>query len=194
MALPRGSNALLALLLVLLVGGLAVLATLQYRWIDRVSEAERQRMRANLDFSSRRFADELRREIEPLIAPFDVAEAATFRRDTRVGKRARKTASGHGRLSCEPGLRIVGPAEGGSRQRASRRNEMARSGDAPSPARRPDGRRPRMPGPFISEIPALFIPHRPRTGRPPLPSDREPPPPDGGPPRPDAERPTSALR
>src|SRR5688572_683424 len=69
MQLPRGVNALLVVLLLLLVIGLAVLATLQYRWIDRVSEAERQRMHANIDFAARRFAQDLTAELEQL---FDI--------------------------------------------------------------------------------------------------------------------------
>jgi signal transduction histidine kinase len=57
------ANALLIGVLVLLVAGLAVLATLQYRWIDAVSEAERQRTRASLQLAARQFADELQAEV-----------------------------------------------------------------------------------------------------------------------------------
>ncbi len=53
-------------LMVLLVAGLAVLATLQYRWIDRVSDAESLRIRASIDFAARRFTQELMSEIEEL--------------------------------------------------------------------------------------------------------------------------------
>ena len=80
MHLPRGVNALLIVLLLLLVIGLAILATLQYRWIDRVSEAERQRMHANIDFAARRFADDLSGQLEQLFDTFaepnrgDIAE------------------------------------------------------------------------------------------------------------------------
>ncbi|HUP60348.1 MAG TPA: HAMP domain-containing sensor histidine kinase [Thermoanaerobaculia bacterium] len=66
----RGTNALLAALLVLLVAGLGVLAVLQYGWIDRVSDAERERMRANIDFAARRFTEELRAEIGEVFESF----------------------------------------------------------------------------------------------------------------------------
>ena len=189
MRIPRGSNALLALLLILLVGGLAVLATLQYRWIDRVSDAERQRMQANLDFSARRFADELRREIEPLIAPFDVADGADL--PSRFADWSR-TAE-HPRLveavdlaTPDRGswaLQVIDPETGGlvDTQWPSALEILHRR-----LVERPGRRQPR-PGAFVSEIPALFIPHR--NGPPGSPADREPPPPDGGPPRPDGEAP-----
>lgn len=60
----------LVALLLLLVIALGVLATLQYRWIDRVSEAERQQTRANLDFAARRFTDDLRAELHALFDAF----------------------------------------------------------------------------------------------------------------------------
>ncbi|PYQ28818.1 MAG: hypothetical protein DMF56_14180 [Acidobacteria bacterium] len=60
----------LVALLLLLVIALGVLATLQYRWIDRVSEAERQQTRANLDFAARRFTDDLRAELGALFDAF----------------------------------------------------------------------------------------------------------------------------
>ncbi|HEX2836244.1 MAG TPA: HAMP domain-containing sensor histidine kinase [Thermoanaerobaculia bacterium] len=66
MRMPKRANALLAILLLLLVAGLGVLATLQYRWIDRVSDAERERMHANLDFAARRLGGELGEEIGSL--------------------------------------------------------------------------------------------------------------------------------
>ena len=61
----------LVLLLLLLAAVLGVLATLQYRWIDRVSDAERQQMRANMDFATRVFADELRTVLEPVMRSFE---------------------------------------------------------------------------------------------------------------------------
>ena len=70
MGLPRGTNALLLALLLLLAAGLGVVATLQYRWIDRVSEAERQQLRANIDFAARRFTDDLRGEMDRLFESF----------------------------------------------------------------------------------------------------------------------------
>jgi hypothetical protein len=69
---PFRANAPVVLLLLLLAATLAVLGTLQYRWIDRVSEAERQQMRANVDFAARRFADDLSRALVQLHETFVV--------------------------------------------------------------------------------------------------------------------------
>jgi len=64
------ANALPIGILILLAGGLAVLATLQYRWIGQVSEAERVRMRASLDLSGRQFGGDLAAEIEEIFGTF----------------------------------------------------------------------------------------------------------------------------
>src|SRR4051794_40256344 len=69
---PRGTNALLVGLLLLLAAALGVLATLQYRWIDRVTDAERQQLRANIDFAARRLTDDLRAEMNQLFDAFGV--------------------------------------------------------------------------------------------------------------------------
>lgn len=64
------ANALLAGVLVLLAAGLVVLATLQYRWIDQVSEAERIRMRASLELAGRQFGGDFQGEIEEVFGAF----------------------------------------------------------------------------------------------------------------------------
>ena len=66
--------------LVLLVAGLVVLATLQYRWIDAVSEAEEHRVRASIELAARGFADDLQAEIRDIADTFsrpDDRDAAT---------------------------------------------------------------------------------------------------------------------
>jgi signal transduction histidine kinase len=65
---PR--SAWLVLLLVLLGATLLFLAALQYRWIGDVSAADEQRMRANVEFASSQFADELDRELARTFASF----------------------------------------------------------------------------------------------------------------------------
>jgi signal transduction histidine kinase len=50
----------------LLVGLVALLATMQYRWIGQVSEAERQQMERSLMLRAREFADDFDREITRL--------------------------------------------------------------------------------------------------------------------------------
>mgnify|MGYP001764342405 CR=1 FL=1 len=49
-------NRLLAVPLVLLTVALIVIGTLQYRWLGRVAEAERQQMQRNLEFAIERLA------------------------------------------------------------------------------------------------------------------------------------------
>src|SRR5918992_2368839 len=46
-----------------LLGMIAVLATLQYRWLGRISDAERERMTANLRAHAVAFAHEFDREL-----------------------------------------------------------------------------------------------------------------------------------
>jgi signal transduction histidine kinase len=53
-----------------LLGLLGLLATLQYRWLGEVSEAQRERLRANLERSARRFADDFDRELTRLFLIF----------------------------------------------------------------------------------------------------------------------------
>lgn len=56
--------------LLLLAVVLGVLATLQFRWVDRVTAAERERMRANLDFAARELARHLSNEIHDVFEMF----------------------------------------------------------------------------------------------------------------------------
>jgi signal transduction histidine kinase len=59
-------------LLAFLVLALAVLATLQYRWIGEVGEAERQRQRSAMEQAARHFGDELDRELGRTFATFQL--------------------------------------------------------------------------------------------------------------------------
>src|SRR5262245_20138202 len=67
--------------LLVLVG---TLGTLQYRWLGRVSEAEREQLRASLDRRAKEFADDFDREITRLYlglqpgAPLDLAKPDAF--------------------------------------------------------------------------------------------------------------------
>lgn len=58
-----------------LLGLLALLATLQYRWLGEVSEAQRERLHAHLERSARRFADDFDRELTRLYLDFQPAAA-----------------------------------------------------------------------------------------------------------------------
>ncbi len=70
----RGTNRLLAVPLLLLAAALAVIGTLQYRWLDRVAEAERQQMRGNLEFAAERLAEELAEEVVAVFRAFRAPE------------------------------------------------------------------------------------------------------------------------
>lgn len=60
---PRGARLLPPAVAVLLLLLLAVLATLQYRWIGRVSDLERHRMRESLLSAGSRFSEDVDREL-----------------------------------------------------------------------------------------------------------------------------------
>jgi signal transduction histidine kinase len=63
----------LLLLTTILVVALAVLATLQVRWINDLSAADEERRRGALDFAARRLADDVTRECMRLHDAFDQA-------------------------------------------------------------------------------------------------------------------------
>ncbi|HEX6096797.1 MAG TPA: HAMP domain-containing sensor histidine kinase [Thermoanaerobaculia bacterium] len=64
------TNRLLAVPLLLLAVALAVIGTLQYRWLDRVAEAERQQMRRNLEFVIERLETDLATDIHAVFRTF----------------------------------------------------------------------------------------------------------------------------
>jgi signal transduction histidine kinase len=66
---------------VLLVGLVAVLATLQYRWLGQVSEAEREQLRRSLNQRAREFADEFDFEISRAYATLQLAQGTVAARD-----------------------------------------------------------------------------------------------------------------
>jgi two-component system sensor histidine kinase SenX3 len=137
----------LILLLVLLAVLLGVLATLQYRWIDRVSDAERQQMRANIDFAGRVFADELTRELEPLVRTFEAHEDIAAAHPKLVQAAYFVDRDGDSWI-LDDGIAIAPwPKElTFLRQRLA---AMAQDAGAGPP--------PRPPGPFLAEVPALLL-------------------------------------
>jgi len=175
----------LVALLLLLVIALGVLATLQYRWIDRVSEAERQQTRANLDFAARRFTDDLRAEFNALFDAFGQPDRGEL--EERYEQWAR--AAAHPAL-----LENVYVAE--------RRDdvwgllvldrELRRFAETQWPSKLADihqrldaaaqHQRIRWLPPVIANVPAFFFPPRPRFARPDFLSEPEPDFPGGPPP------------
>jgi signal transduction histidine kinase len=152
-------NRSLVLLLVVLAVILGVLATLQYRWIDRVSVAERRQMHENIEFAARVFADDLMRELEPIAATFERGGDVSPETSTLVEAVYEITpAEGDWLLSGATGV-VEWPPE------LAPLRERLRSEVALDPRRGP----PRFPGPFLPEVPALFFVERrgPRFGGPP---------------------------
>lgn len=155
MHVPRGANALLTAMLLLLLGGLGVLATLQYRWIDRVSDAERQQMRANLDFAAHRFIDSFEAELQTAFESFAAPDD-----DLAARYEAWKRRAAHPAL-----VEAVYVIEDGTLQRL----EHGQLAAAPWPERfaslreRLGGFRGPAPGPFLSDGLGLLI-RRPRGG------------------------------
>ncbi len=81
---------------------LAILATLQYRWLGRVSAGERKLMQTNLQIKARGFCEEFDREITRTYAAFKM-DADTLRdksRNTRYAERFEKWAKN----SAHPGI------------------------------------------------------------------------------------------
>src|SRR4051812_792473 len=70
---------------------MAVLATLQYRWLGRVSDAERERMRATLDAHAAAFAQDLDRELTRAYVtfqfdPVQITDSADGRTSARFAR------------------------------------------------------------------------------------------------------------
>ena len=71
----KGSRSAAAALisLVILGAALVVLGTLQYRWIGQMADAERQRMRAGIDFAAHHYSDDLDHELTRMFFSFQIA-------------------------------------------------------------------------------------------------------------------------
>jgi signal transduction histidine kinase len=70
----KGSRSAAAALISLAVLGaaLVVLGTLQYRWIGQMADAERQRMRAGIEFAAHHFSDEFDHELTRMFFAFQM--------------------------------------------------------------------------------------------------------------------------
>jgi two-component system sensor histidine kinase SenX3 len=143
----RRANALVILLLVLLATLLGALATLQYRWIDRISDVERQQMRANMDFAARRFADDLTHELEPVVRTFEAHEDIAAAHPGLVTA-AYEIVRADDQWMLDDGRDLVAfPPELESVRRSLDNTFRDRQrGGAPPP-----------PGPFLADIPALML-------------------------------------
>src|SRR5258708_13260250 len=71
----RRSTVGLLLIVTTMVAALAVLATMQYRWLGELSEAEQQRMRAALSSGTHEVAQEVDREVNRISTNFQSAVA-----------------------------------------------------------------------------------------------------------------------
>ena len=138
---------------------LVTLAVLQYRWTGELSAAANERMRANLEESSRLLANDHRRASgsTPCLVP---AHFGSGRSPQDPGRRSRAVRGAA--CACRPGLarerRLPGPPgpDLDRGHRSSRRNELclpARRGRRPVPAR-PGTRRPgRADSPLAAATP-----------------------------------------
>src|SRR5256885_16404838 len=152
-----------------LVVALAVLATLQVRWINDLSAADEQRQRGELDFAARRLADDVTRECMRVHDTFDQApsdpEQLVHRyeqwkadaREPALIETIYQVENDDGaielsRLDTQSGALAPVPW---SSTRLDAARPMLRPG--------PDGPR-RMP--IIAEIPAVVVPLRPEGRRP----------------------------
>src|SRR4051812_31870897 len=60
------------LLVVLLLGLVGLLATLQYTWLREISDSQRERLQKNLETDTGRFAEDFNREIQNAYFPFQL--------------------------------------------------------------------------------------------------------------------------
>jgi signal transduction histidine kinase len=88
-----GSWATLAVVLVLALS-LGVLATLQYRWIDEVSRAEQQRLRASLTAAAERFGEDFDRELARVFHYFLLRPPSAEGVEERLAERYRLWLAG----------------------------------------------------------------------------------------------------
>jgi hypothetical protein len=165
----RATNALLAALLVLLILGLAVLAVLQYRWIDRVADAERQRMRANIDFAAGRFVEDVRAELGQLFESFARPEGGD------LAQRYDDWAANAQHPRLVAAIYVIDRRDDAwAVRRLDLDSLQLVEAEAPpvvSALLRQRGRI-RWPPPFLADVPALFI--APRRGPPPPEFEEEP--------------------
>ena len=71
--MKRSRSAAAALIsLTVLTAALIVLGTLQYRWIGDLANAERQRMRAGIEFAAHHFSDEFDHELTRMFLAFQL--------------------------------------------------------------------------------------------------------------------------
>src|SRR5512140_3055678 len=70
----NGSRSAMAALisLAVLTVALAVLGTLQYRWIGQMADAERQRMHSGIEFAARHFSDDFDHELTRMFFSFQM--------------------------------------------------------------------------------------------------------------------------
>src|SRR5258706_16481815 len=71
----KGSrNAVAALISLAVLGAaLVVLGALQYRWIGEMADAERQRMRAGIEFAAHHYSDDFDHELTRMFFAFQMA-------------------------------------------------------------------------------------------------------------------------
>jgi signal transduction histidine kinase len=162
----RGTNRLLAVPLLLLTLALIVIGTLQYRWLGRVAEAERQQMRRNLEFAIESLEVDLSTQVHAVFRAFLGAEHEDVRRLLDDWQREAQhpdlvaaivVADREGDAWT---LRLLAPRTKEPRTKElvatslpaalePLRRELANVGE-----RGPDER---FPGPLFGSIPALFI-------------------------------------
>lgn len=161
----RGNRRTLAIQIVLLAGGLLVLATLQYRWIVRLADAERERVRQDLQLVTERLAEELSEEIRGTFDSFLAEEDVDplFLYDQWRNRSRYPELVGN--------VYIADRTESGWTLRRVDGQARALVDSAWPPSLKPlrvevydlgpHGPHPEWPHPFIGSIPALFIVQRP---------------------------------
>jgi signal transduction histidine kinase len=154
----------LALLVTMLIGTVAVLAFLQYRWLGELSANEQQRLRGEMTFGVRRIAEEVDREINRIPVNFQNVGGAA----DEVALRAREWRSNARDARLVKAFYIVHPQVGGLVV-GKLDVDKGTLDDLPAwptelePIRQVTG--PPVPGqhrgPVVSAVPAFVMPLRP---------------------------------
>jgi signal transduction histidine kinase len=174
----RRSTAGLLLIVTTMVAALAVLAFMQYRWLGELSEAEQQRMRAALSFSTHEVAQEADHEVSRIPANFQNAAADP----DELARRAVEWRSNARDARLVRAFYLAQPDDANGGKLGLERLDVAGGKLVPMPwppelaavqalVSAPESGEQRRPPPVVTSIPALLMAVRPMA-----PPDPAPPP------------------
>lgn len=150
-----------------LLGGLVVLAVLQYQWLDRLSAAERSRLQVSVNHAAGRFCDDIDREVlRATITFLSVGRGGGGDLDDRLVQQARRWRSEAPFPDLIRRVALVRPGDGATDSVAC----LERGSEALQPCAWPAefaalrgtlAAHQQSPSPFVADVPGLVLPaHR----------------------------------